>query len=74
MTKKIFTKSLSVFLGALAVCNDRTLTLRCEGHQQEVNIVLVGKYTRLGDAYISVIKALKHAALAYRHKLALKVE
>jgi len=35
--------------------------------------VLVGKYTKLEDSYISLIKALKHAALACRHRLALKV-
>ena len=40
---------------------------------QEVSIVLVGKYTKLEDAYISLTKALRHAALAIRHKLNLKV-
>ena len=40
---------------------------------QEVSIVLVGKYTKLEDAYISLTKALRHAALAIRHKLILKV-
>ena len=29
----------------------------------EVKIALVGKYTKLEDAYISVLKALKHASL-----------
>ena len=30
----------------------------------EVKIALVGKYTQLGDAYLSVVEALKHAAIA----------
>lgn len=33
--------------------------------------MLVGKYTKLEDAYTSVIKALKHAALLCRHRLVL---
>ncbi len=32
---------------------------------------MVGKYTKLEDAYASVIKALDHAALAVNHKLSL---
>ena len=35
----------------------------------EVRIALVGKYTGLTDSYLSVIKALKHAAIAARRKL-----
>ena len=33
----------------------------------------MGKYTKLEDAYASVIKALQHAALAVNHRLDLKV-
>ena len=36
-------------------------------------IAIVGKYTKLEDAYISVIKALRHAALLYHLKLCIKV-
>ena len=46
---------------------------RRDGHQQDVKIALVGKYIKLEDAYISVIKALQHAALACRHRLSLIV-
>ena len=46
---------------------------RHDAHQQEVKIALVGKYIKLEDAYISVIKALQHAALACRHHLSLIV-
>ena len=35
----------------------------------KVKIALVGKYTKLNDSYISVIKALKHAALSCRKGL-----
>lgn len=37
--------------------------------QQEVVIAMVGKYTELSDAYLSVIKALQHACLAASRKL-----
>ena len=46
---------------------------RHDSLQQEVKIALVGKYTKLEDAYISVIKALQHAAFSCRHKLSLIV-
>ncbi|XP_052810438.1 CTP synthase 2-like [Mya arenaria] len=39
---------------------------------REVTIALVGKYTKLEDAYASVIKALQHSALAVSHRLNLK--
>ena len=35
----------------------------------EVKIALVGKYTKLEDAYISVLKALKHASLHCNRRL-----
>ena len=35
----------------------------------EVQIAMVGKYTDLSDAYLSVIKSLQHAAMAVDHKL-----
>ena len=37
--------------------------------QREVTIALVGKYTQLHDAYISVVEALKHGAVANRARL-----
>ncbi|XP_075907016.1 CTP synthase 1-like [Nelusetta ayraudi] len=39
---------------------------------ERVSIALVGKYTKLADAYTSVIKALEHSALAINHKLEVK--
>lgn len=38
-----------------------------------VSIVLVGKYTVLKDSYMSVIKALEHAAFRCNRKLILQV-
>eukprot|EP00727_Mastigamoeba_balamuthi_P007123 m51a1_g3030 putative ctp synthase (568) ;mRNA; r:902024-904235 len=40
-----------------------------EDHGPSVRIALVGKYTDLSDAYISVLKALRHASVAVNHKL-----
>jgi CTP synthase len=37
-----------------------------------VQICLIGKYTGLQDSYLSVIKALRHAAIACQHKLDLQ--
>lgn len=34
--------------------------------EREVKIALVGKYTQLHDAYISVVESLKHGAVAHR--------
>ena len=50
----------------------KTLTSSQEHLYETVTIVLVGKYTNLHDSYLSVIRALEHAAMAYRHKLDLK--
>mmetsp|Transcript_4643 Transcript_4643/g.11816 ORF Transcript_4643/g.11816 Transcript_4643/m.11816 type:complete len:556 (+) Transcript_4643:101-1768(+) len=37
-----------------------------------VQICLIGKYTGLQDSYLSVIKSLRHAAIACQHKLDLQ--
>jgi len=39
---------------------------------KEVTIALVGKYTQLHDAYISVVEALKHGAVAYNGAVHIK--
>lgn len=39
---------------------------------QEVNIALVGKYTQLHDAYISVVEALKHGGIPQRATVNIK--
>lgn len=45
---------------------------RCDHPYEEVRIAIVGKYTKLEDAYLSVIKALKHSALTCKRSLAIK--
>lgn len=40
--------------------------------QSEVTIALVGKYTQLHDAYLSVIEALKHGGIVNRTKVKIK--
>ena len=40
--------------------------------EHEVSIAIVGKYTQLHDAYISVVEALKHAGVAYRADVHIK--
>ena len=49
----------------------RSLAERAEHLRKDVRIALVGKYTKLEDAYASVIKALTHAAMAANYRLRL---
>lgn len=42
----------------------QTLIERLYQPSQELEIAIVGKYVRLSDAYLSVVEALKHAAIA----------
>ena len=47
----------------------KAMAHRLDELTEEVNIAMVGKYTDLSDAYLSVIKSLQHAALAVERKL-----
>ena len=47
----------------------RTLADSVDKASVEVRIALVGKYTGLQDSYLSVIKALQHAAIAANRRL-----
>ena len=49
-----------------------TLADRWDALSQSVSIAVIGKYTGLSDAYLSVIKALQHACLAANRKLDLQ--
>lgn len=40
--------------------------------EKEVTVALVGKYTALHDAYISVVESLKHGAVAHNAKVNIK--
>jgi len=45
---------------------------RADGCKEDVSIALVGKYTGNPDAYVSVVKALQHAALEAGLRLSLR--
>ena len=47
----------------------RTMAHNLDTLSEEVHIAMVGKYTNLSDAYLSVIKSLQHAAMAVNRKL-----
>jgi CTP synthase len=49
----------------------KTMVNNLKHPEQEVEVALVGKYTALHDAYISVVESLKHAATA--HKASVKI-
>ncbi|XP_012140951.1 CTP synthase isoform X4 [Megachile rotundata] len=49
----------------------RDLADRIDHLRKEVNIALVGKYTKLEDSYASVTKALQHACIQAGYKLKL---
>lgn len=52
----------------------RDLADRIDHLRKEVNIALVGKYTKLEDSYASVTKALQHACIKVGYKLKLTVK
>lgn len=45
------------------------LAEKWDGLSNVLSIAMVGKYTGLSDAYLSVLKALQHACLAASRKL-----
>ncbi|MGL5060482.1 MAG: CTP synthase [Microcoleus sp.] len=47
----------------------RTLVNRLYSPSNKINIALVGKYVRLSDAYLSVVEALRHAAISTDNEL-----
>lgn len=50
----------------------RDLARRVDNLTRDVTIALVGKYTRLEDAYASVSKSLQHAAIQAGYRLNIK--
>jgi len=50
----------------------KQLSERYNHPYEELKIALVGKYTKMEDAYMSVIKALKHSTLSCMRKLVIK--
>uniref|UniRef100_A0A158P5V0 CTP synthase n=1 Tax=Angiostrongylus cantonensis TaxID=6313 RepID=A0A158P5V0_ANGCA len=51
------------------MCHWRQLSELCDSFNEEVVIALVGKYVKIDDAYASVNKALKHAAIHSKRAL-----
>ncbi|KAL4068572.1 CTP synthase N-terminus-domain-containing protein [Scleroderma yunnanense] len=50
----------------------KAMTKTPERYFEEVNVVLIGKYTDFKDSYMSVVKALEHSAFRVHHKLVIK--
>lgn len=50
----------------------KAMTKAQERYFDEVNIVLIGKYTDFKDSYMSVIKALEHSAFRVHRKLVIQ--
>jgi CTP synthase len=69
------------WIGITAAMSERGLSLEkkwrevtaVERFYETVTIVLVGKYTDFADSYMSVTKALEHAAFRCQRKLTLQV-
>jgi len=52
----------------------KQLAARHYSLKDEITIALVGKYTHLKDSYISVVKALQHAAVSCNRKIVIEVQ
>ncbi|MBJ7899836.1 MAG: CTP synthase [Cyanobacteria bacterium RI_101] len=50
----------------------QSLVEKMRSPQQEIEVALVGKYVQLSDAYLSVVEALGHGAIAVNSKLKLR--
>lgn len=59
-----------LFLDIMCVC---VCLCRVDNVKEVVQIALVGKYTKFEDSYMSVAKALKHAALSQNRQLQIMV-
>tara|TARA_B110000444_G_scaffold35323_1_gene30750 strand:- start:5668 stop:7308 length:1641 start_codon:yes stop_codon:yes gene_type:complete len=70
LEKQGLCKILNVDCNATALLSEwEKMALNLDTLTEEVNIAMVGKYTDLSDAYLSVIKSLQHAAMAVNRKL-----
>jgi CTP synthase len=63
---KLITRELELPSNEPDLADWQDLVARIRAPRPEVEIAIVGKYTELPDAYISVTEALKHAALHHR--------
>ena len=63
---KLITRELDIPASEPDLADWQELVARIRAPRPELEIAIVGKYTELPDAYISVTEALKHAALHHR--------
>ncbi|HET7521268.1 MAG TPA: CTP synthase, partial [Candidatus Limnocylindria bacterium] len=63
---KLITRELEIPSTEPDLADWHDLVARIRAPRPQVEIAIVGKYTELPDAYISVTEALKHAALHHR--------
>ncbi len=70
LEKQGLCKILNIDCNATPLLTDwEKMALNLDTLTEEVNIAMVGKYTDLSDAYLSVIKSLQHAAMEVNQKL-----
>ncbi len=50
----------------------QSLVRKMQSPRQEIEVALVGKYVQLGDAYLSVVEALGHAAINLESKVKIR--
>ena len=63
---KLITRELDIPDSEPDLADWQDLVARIRAPRPDLEIAIVGKYTELPDAYISVTEALKHAALHHR--------
>src|SRR5574338_757531 len=63
---KLITRELEIPSSEPDLADWQELVSRIRAPRPELEVAIVGKYTELPDAYISVTEALKHAALHHR--------
>jgi CTP synthase len=63
---KLITRELDLPTSEPDLSDWQELVSRIRAPRPDLEVAIVGKYTELPDAYISVIEALKHAALHHR--------
>jgi CTP synthase len=68
----ILTEALKLPMGSPDLGDWADMAERMVNFGSTVTIALIGKYTGLQDSYLSVIKALKHAAIKCEHLLELE--
>lgn len=49
----------------------RDMAMAADSSESDITVCIVGKYTGLSDAYLSVVRALQHAGMAVRRKVAI---